>query len=79
MNKTNQYKQQYFTDNHYEYILYTFHFTKEWLVVVKTCETNTRILLTRKDFPVYKFNGIPFAAHLAKIKVTPHFYGLFLF
>ena len=42
------------------------------LIVVKKWETNMHVLWTWKDFLVYKYNGIPFAAHLARVIITPH-------
>ena len=35
-----------------------------FLGVVQKCETNTRALWSWKDFSIYKYNGIPFDAHL---------------
>ena len=33
------------------------------------CETNTRVFWSWKDFPVNKYNGIPFDAHLASLLI----------
>jgi len=35
-------------------------------VLLEKCRTNTRALWSWKDFPVYKYNGIPFDAHLTR-------------
>ena len=53
------------TNNHYQ-IEYFFEFHWNSLVLLEKCETNTRVLWSWNDFPVYKYNGISFAAHLAR-------------
>jgi len=53
---------------------------------IKTIESSKQLFKNKmnfsdiwiwKDFPVYKYNGIPFAADLARVKITSHVYGSF--
>ena len=66
-NETNQNKQHYSIGNYHKK-------NTPLNFVVKRPETYTRVFRTLNDFPVYIYNGIPFAAHLASVKVTPHVY-----
>ena len=62
--KPNQNKQYYFTDNHYQQNTSQF-----FIGVVEKCETNTRVLRSWKDFPVYKYSGISYDVHLARSRI----------
>jgi len=68
-----QNKQQYFTNNYYQYNTFLNFYLNPSLLLEKVKQNMRPLVL--EGFPGYIYNGIPFAAHFARVKKTPQVYG----